>query len=149
MFYQILRSFLGPFANVLDFFATRTEWITAFFILYLGMYGIGLIQLNGIRKRTRQLMQAFCKQWLENHPRASDQELFKRFYPAWETEFRTWRYFFIPNKHDLWPVTVTVENVLTKMPLSPEYVHNVLAEIGLREPLEEPKIKPKPDIHKK
>lgn len=134
MFYQILRSFLGPFTIVLDFFATRTEWVTAFFTLYLGLYALGRLQLFGIQKRTHQLIEERCKEWLAVQPKASDKELFRRFYPIWEAELGKMRYFFILNKHDLWPVSVTPKHVLVKIPLSPEYLHQHLVEIGLIKP---------------
>lgn len=131
MFYQILRSFLGPFTIILDFFATRPEWVTVFFSLYLGLYALGRLQLFGIRKRTHQLIEERCKEWLAAQPKASAKELYRRFYPIWETELSKWRYFFILNKYDLLPVSVTPKHVLVKIPLSPEYLHQYLEEIGL------------------
>jgi hypothetical protein len=134
MFYQILRSFLGPFAWILDYFSTRTEWITAFFSLYLVTYGLGMLQLSGIRKRTHSLIEEQGNKWLLLHPEATKQDLYDYFYPLWEAELRKWRYLFIPNKNDLWPVSVTPQHVNAKLKLTPESVHQHLVEAGPIQP---------------
>jgi hypothetical protein len=126
MFLQILRSFLGPFTVILDFFATRTELLTLLFCGYLCMFAAGSFQLSNIKKRTHMLIEEHCRAWLEIHSKATDHDLFAFFYPIWEAELKRMGAVFILNKFDLWPVPVTPNNVLVKIPLSPIYLRQYL-----------------------
>ncbi len=126
MFLQILRSFLGPFTAVLDFFATRTEWLVLLFTVYLCTFAAGSWQLRAIKRRTHDLIDERCKRWLEDHPGASDENLFAYFYPLWEDELKKCGYVFILNKYDLLPVSVTPRHVLDKIVLTPAYLRQYI-----------------------
>lgn len=126
MFYQMIRSFLGPFVVILDFFSTRPEWLAVIFGAYLLMYAAGKLQLKDIKQRTHRLIEERCKKWLAERPETSDEQLFKYFYPIWENELSKLRYLFILNRHDLWPVSVTPQHILEKIPLSADYLRKYL-----------------------
>lgn len=130
---QILRDFLGPFVVILDFTSTRTGWITLFFGGYLCMYGVARLQVLSIKKNTNKLIEESYKRWLVVYSNATDEELFQRFYPLWETELKKKRYFYVLNKHDLWPVSITPQHVLVKFPLSPAYIRQHLIKSGILE----------------
>ena len=133
IFIQMLRDFLGPLVVILDFTATRTGWITLSFGFYLCMYGVAQLQLSGIKKRTHKLIEESCKRWLTSYSDVTVEELFKRFYPLWETELKKMHYLYILNKHDLWPVSITPQHVMVKIPLSPDYIRQHLIKNGIIE----------------
>jgi hypothetical protein len=74
------------------------------------------------------LIKEKYKEWQISDPKLSDKKHFERFYPLWESELKKMRYLYIMNKHDLWPVKINPKNVLVKIPLSPEYIREYLAE---------------------
>jgi hypothetical protein len=138
MVYSILHGMLGPFSAVLDFFAARTEYITAFFCLYLGMYAIGQVQLTGIKKLTKKIIDENLQNWAKSHPNASNEQLFSYFFPIWADEIQKTGYKYILNKYDFLPVAITPEHVMLKIHLTPDYLRKYLsgtkiAEIETRE----------------
>lgn len=141
MFYQILRSFLGPFAAILDFFASRTEWLTLIFGIYLAVYGFGRLQLKTVVRRTDALLERLGREWVPAHPGGSSAQFYQFFYPRWDEELKHIRVFFIQSQKDLLPAPMNVKNVLTKIPLSPEYAWNRLSQAGIltgKEPTSQP-----------
>ena len=142
MFIQILRSFLGPFVVILDFFAEKPEWLTVIFGSYLLVYGVARYQLSGIKKQTYRLIEELCRKWVEEHPDGTDEQLYDYFYPIWETELKKVRYLYIMNKYDLWPVSVTPKHVLVKIPLTPSYLRKYLLDPALVKIEEEQKALP-------
>ena len=97
------------------------------------MYGVAQLQLSSIKKKTNKLIEESYKRWLVVYSNATDEELFKRFYPLWETELKKKRYLYVLNKHDFWPVSITPQHVLVKFPLSPAYIRQHLIESGMIE----------------
>lgn len=131
MFFQILRSLLGPFVVILDFFILNPEILGLIISLYLITLGLGRLQVKRITTRTVELILEKCSAWLKETPTLTGKQLFDRFYPIWIEELKNFKFPLIMNKHDLWPVTVTPEHVLFKLPLSPEYLNQTLINAGL------------------
>lgn len=131
MFFQILRSLLGPFVIILDFLILNPEVLGLICLLYLGVLGLGKWQVRRIKVRTDQLLIEQGKAWLVDDPKLTREQIFDRFYPLWVEELKNYRLPLIMNKHDLWPVRVSPGNVLKKIPVSPEYVGEVLKSSGL------------------
>ena len=125
---RIISDFLGPFVVILQYTKTRTGLIAIFFGSYLLTYALGILQIREIKNKTHQLIKEKYKEWQTSDPKLSDKKLFERFYPLWESELKKMRYLYIMNKHDLWPVKINPKNVLVKIPLSPEYIREYLAE---------------------
>ena len=125
---RIIGDFLGPFVVILQYTKTRTGLIAIFFGSYLLTYALGILQIREIKNKTHQLIKEKYKEWQTSDPNLSDKKLFERFYPLWESELKKMRYLYIMNKHDLWPVKINPKNVLVKIPLSPEYIQEYLAE---------------------
>ena len=120
---------LGPFVIILQFTRTRTGLITVLFGSYLLIYGLGVLQIKEIKKKTHQLIEEKYKEWKISEPGLSKKKLFERFIPFWESELKKMPYLYIMNKHDLWPVRIKPDNVLIKIPLSPDYIKQHLAGI--------------------
>lgn len=131
MFFQILRSLLGPFVVILDFLILNPEVLGLICLLYLGVLGLGKWQVKRIKEQTDQLLIVQGKIWLAENPKLTLKQIFDRFYPLWLEELRNYRFPLIMSKHDLWPVSVSPGNVLKKIPVSPEYVGEVLKSSGL------------------
>ena len=125
---RIISDFLGPFVVILQYTKTRTGLIAIIFGSYLLTYALGILQIREIKKKTHQLIKEKYKEWQTSDPKLSDKKIFERFYPLWESELKKMRYLYIMNKHDLWPVKINPKNVLFKIPLSPEYIREYLAE---------------------
>jgi hypothetical protein len=131
MFFQILRSLLGPFVVILDFFILNPEILGIIISLYLITLGLGRLQIKRITSRTVELIIEKCSAWLKETPTLTGKQLFDRFYPVWVEGLKKFRFPLIMNKHDLWAVTVTPEHVLIKLPLSPEYINQTLINAGV------------------
>ncbi len=131
MFFQILRSLLGPFVVILDFLILNPEVLGIIISLYLITLGLGRLQLRRITTRTVELILEKCSAWLKETPTLTGKQLFERLYPIWVEELKNFKFPMIMNKHDLWPATVTPEHVLIKLPLSPEYLNQTLINAGV------------------
>ncbi len=129
MINRMISEMLGPFVVILQFTRTRTGLITIIFGSYLLVYGLGILQIKEIKKKTHQLIEEKYKEWKFSDPGLSKKKLFERFLPLWETELKKMPYLYIMNKHDLWPVRIKPKNVLIKIPLSPKYIKEHLARI--------------------
>lgn len=122
---------LGPFVVILDFLILNPEVLGLICLLYLGVLGLGKWQIKRIKERTDQLLIDHGKMWLAENPKLTLIQIFDRFYPFWVEELRNYRFPLIMSKHDLWPVRVSPSNVMKKIPVSPDYVGEVLKSSGL------------------
>jgi len=125
---RIISEFLGPFVVILEYTRTRTGLITILFSSYLIMYVLGTYQLKLIKRRTERLIDAKYAEWDRTQKGISPKKFMELFMPLWTDELKNTRALFILNKHDLWPVRITPENVLKKIPLSSEYIRDYIAD---------------------
>jgi hypothetical protein len=134
MFMSWIRSMLGPFNAVLDYFIEYPERLTILLLIWAVVYYAGYLQLKRIESRTKALILRESSAHLKTQPGASAQELYKAVYPLWTAEFKTWKYLYIPHRWDLWPVRPTVKNVTAKLALTTEWLAALLEnnEISLQ-----------------
>lgn len=131
MFMAWLRSMLGPFTVVLDYFSENPGRLSIILVAWASIYFLGLLQLKRIESKTIALVLQESAAHLKQRPDLSSADLYQAIYPLWRLEFTEWKYWFIPHKHDMWPVRVTLDNVLAKIPISPEWIESVLAKNGI------------------
>jgi hypothetical protein len=138
MFMSWIRSMLGPFNAVLDFFSAHPEALTAILVVWAAIYYAGYLQLKHIEAKTRRLVLEESRTRLQAQPGASARELFESVYPRWASEFKSWKYLYIPHRWELWPVRPTETNVRVKLSLSPDWVADLLAKNGITVATAEP-----------
>ena len=126
-----IRSMLGPFVVVLDFFSAHPELLTAILVLWMLIYAAGLIQLKLIERRTVRLVVDRSQRLVAANPQISLADLRAKLLPLWLEEMKNWNFLFIPHKFDFWPVPVTPKNLQVKLPLSPEWLLKVLNTNGI------------------
>lgn len=126
---RIISDFLGPFVVILEYTRTRTGLITIVFGLYLAMYVLGVYQLRTIKIKTNRLIAEKYADWIKTSPAASIERFYKYFYPFWEEMLGGIRILYVLNKHDLWPVRKTPENVLKKIKLEEGYIEERIKSI--------------------
>jgi hypothetical protein len=131
MIIAIIRSMLGPFNAVLDYFAANPSLLLYILTAWASVYLAGAIQLRNIETKTSAMLVRFSKSLGHQSEGLSASEIYQKFYPLWLEELKTWKYWFIPHKHDLWPVRITPERVVGKLLLSPEWVGKTLKKNGL------------------
>jgi len=125
---RMISDFLGPFVVILQYTKTRPGLITVFFAAYLLTYGLGIYQLRGIKKKTYELISEKYKEWKNLEPNLSDKVFLARLMPLWEAKLKEMRYLYIMNKFDLWPVRITLKNVMVKFPLDVETIRDYLTQ---------------------
>jgi hypothetical protein len=125
---RIISDFLGPFVVILQYTKTRPWLITVVFAAYLLTYGLGIYQLRGIRKKTYELISEKYNEWKGLEPNLSDKVFIERFMPLWEAKLKEMRYLYIMNKFDLWPVRITLKNVMVKFPLDIDTIREYLTQ---------------------
>lgn len=123
---RIISDFLGPFVVILQYTKTRPGLITVFFAAYLLTYGLGIYQLRGIKKKTYDLISEKYNEWKKLEPNLSDKVFLERLMPLWEAKLKEMRYLYIMNKYDLWPVRITLKNVMVKFPLDVDTIREYL-----------------------
>ena len=126
-----IRSMLGPFVVIMDFFSAHPEILTAILTLWMALYVAGRIQLKLIEQRTVRLVVDRSRRLVAANPQISLADLRAYIVPVWLEEVVKWNILFIPHKFDFWPVPVTPKNVQVKLPLSPEWLTNVLKTNGI------------------
>jgi hypothetical protein len=126
-----IRSMLGPFVVIMDFFSAHPEILTAILTLWMALYVAGRIQLKLIEQRTVRLVVDRSRRLVAANPQISLADLRAYIVPVWLEEIVKWNILFIPHKFDFWPVPVTPKNVQVKLPLSPEWLTNVLKTNGI------------------
>ena len=131
MFMAWIRSMLGPFTAVLDYFYIYPERLSLILLAWGLVYFTGLLQLKRIEAKTAALVLHHSRPLLQADPQLSAADLYQRLYPLWSAELKNWKYVFIPHKHDLWPVRVTLEHVLEKIPFSSDWISKILARDGI------------------
>jgi hypothetical protein len=125
MVLAIVRASLGPLAFILDFIIEKPLIVAAIMAVYLGIYMAGYFQLRNIKNKTTLMVIEMSQQELKKKPNITSGGLYKRIYPAWEKEIKSWGWF-IPHRLDLWPVLVTPENLQQKMSFTPQWIANLL-----------------------
>lgn len=125
MIMHAIRFMLGPFTVVLDFLTTHPLLTSAILGTWGIIYYAGRVQLKIIEAKTIRLLVFHSRELLKDQV-ISASDLYSKIYPVWVEELKSWGYLFIPHKHDLWPVPVTVENVLIKIPVSPQWISAIL-----------------------
>ena len=125
---RIISDFLGPFVVILQYTKTRPGLITVFFAAYLLTYGLGIYQLRGIKRKTYELISEKYREWKNLEPNLSDKVLLERLIPLWEAKLKEMRYLYIMNKYDLWPVRITLKNVMVKFPLDADMIREYLTQ---------------------
>jgi hypothetical protein len=143
MILEIIRSMLGPFNAVLDFFSAHPGYLMYLLTAWAGLYLAGTVQLRRIEARTIALLIRYSQSPGAQADRVSAVELYRQFYPVWRQELEQWNYWFIPHQNDLWPVRVSPERVAAKIPLSPDWLEKTLNKHGmvLSDPGSEPERK--------
>ena len=126
-----IRSNLGPLSAVLDYFSQNPERLTILLAIWAAVYYLGYLQLKRIEAKTKALVLLECSNRLKTHPGASAQELYEAVYPLWAAEFKTWKYWYIPHRLDLWPVRPTEKNVNAKLALTTEWLASLLEKNGI------------------
>ena len=126
-----IRSMLGPFVVIMDFFSAHPEILTAILTLWMALYVAGRIQLKLIEQRTVRLVVDRSRRLVAANPQISLADLRAYIVPVWLEEIVKWNILFIPHTFDFWPVPVTPKNVQVKLPLSPEWLTNVLKTNGI------------------
>jgi hypothetical protein len=132
MIMESIRSALGPLVVVLDFFAENPNLFLGLMIMWMGVYLAGKIQLVQIESRSVDLLVRYARARAGKDLPASAEQLQREFLPVWREEQANWRRWFIPHRYDFWPVPATPENLITRIPLSPEWVHRKLAVNGIQ-----------------
>ncbi len=128
----MIRSMLGPAGGaVLDWLRSHPTVTNGILALFLIVYAMGRLQLRRIEQRTIQLVLEMSKEWLARKPNITASGLYKRIYPRWSEAVRHWG-LFIPHRLELWPVPVRPETVQSKLPLSPQWIAEVLAKHGIQ-----------------
>ena len=122
---------LGPFNAVLDYFGEHPEQLTILLVIWAVVYFTGYLQLKRIEAKTKKLVLLESSACLQTHPGASTQELYEVVYPLWAAEFKTWKYWYIPHRWDLWPVRPTEKNVNAKLALTVEWLGTFLEKNGV------------------
>jgi hypothetical protein len=122
---------LGPFTVVLDFLTAHPLLTSAILATWGIIYYAGRVQLKIIEAKTIKLIVSHCRILLVKDSGISATDLYSKIFPIWVQELKTWQYLFIPNKYDLWPVPVTVENVLVKIPISPRWISAILDKMQI------------------
>ena len=134
-----VRTMLGPLlSTILDWFAAHPGIITAVIVVWMVFYLAGRIQLWRIRLRSVALVVEQSQRELAFDPSMSLAALQEKLLARWQAEFSGWRYWFVPNKYDFWPVKATPKNVLVKMPFTPEWLHAVLTKANITHPAPPP-----------
>lgn len=131
MFISWIRSMLGPFNAVLDYFTEHPERLTILLAIWAVVYYLGYVQLKLIEAKTKKLVLRESSARLKTHPGASAKELYEAIYPQWAAEFKTWKYWYIPHRWDLWPVRPTEKNVNAKLVLTAEWLATLLEKNGI------------------
>jgi hypothetical protein len=126
-----IRTMLGPLSLILDFFKAHPELLTAILLAWLLVNAAGRIQLKIIEDRTILLVTTQSRRLIALYPAISLVDLREKLLPLWNEEVKNWRFLFIPHKFDIWPVSVTPENILLKLPLSSEWLAGVLIKDGI------------------
>ena len=134
MLIAFIRSMLGPFNAVLDYFAEHPSALLYILTAWAGLYLAGAVQLRRIETKTVTFLLGYSQSIGAQTAGLSASEIYKKFYPLWLEELDRWNYWFIPHKHDLWPVRITPDRVAAKIPLSPEWVVKTLKKHGLALP---------------
>jgi hypothetical protein len=131
MFMTWLRSMLGPFTIVLDYFSAHPGTLTLILGTWASVYFAGLMQLKYIESKTTSLVLENSRHMLTKDPNLTPTDLYKQIYPIWVAEMKNWRVLFIPHENDLWPVSVTKEHILTKLHFSPDWISKTLEKDGI------------------
>ncbi len=126
-----IRSMLGPFGVIMDFFAAHPEILTAILAVWMLLYVAGRIQLKLIEQRTAQLVIERTRRLIAADPAISFAALREKILPEWQEACQGWNYKFVPHKFEFWPVPATPKNVLVKLPLGPEWFATVLKTNGI------------------
>jgi hypothetical protein len=130
MFLSWIRSMLGPFTVVLDYFAANPDRLSILLALWALVYFTGLVQLKRIESKTVSLVLQLSRPLIEANPNFTSEDLYQHIYPIWIEELKNWKYLYIPHKHDLWPVSVSLEHIQAKILFSPEWISKTLAKNG-------------------
>jgi len=131
MFMGWIRSMLGPFNAVLDYFSKYPEQLTFLLAIWAVVYYAGYLQLKRIEAKTKALVLRESSARLRKQPGTSAQEMYEAVYPLWAAEFKSWKYWYIPHRWDLWPVKPTEENVSDKLPFTTEWLAALLEKNGV------------------
>jgi hypothetical protein len=127
-----IRSMLGPFGVIMDFFAAHPEILTGILALWMLLYAAGRIQLVLIQRRTERLVINRARRLVAENPLLTLAELREAFLPTWQEEVKKWNFLFVPHKFDFWPVPASPKNVLVKFPISPEWLAKALDTNGIK-----------------
>jgi hypothetical protein len=139
-----IRSSLGPFVVIMDFFAAHPEILTGILTFWMVFYAAGHYQMKAIERRTIRFVLERSRILVAANPQITLADLRARIIPPWLEEMKEWHFWFIPHKFDFYPVRVTPTTVQAKLPLSPEWLATVLMTNGIAlvgEPVQTP-IKP-------
>lgn len=130
MFEALVRAALGPLEGVLDFILNNPILTSGIFAVWLGIFIAGKLQLQNIKRKTVEMVLEMSPGFISAKPHITSRGIYKRIYPRWEADLRRWGWSipFIPHRMDLWPVSITPENVRRKFPFSPEWIAKLLTQ---------------------
>ena len=121
----IVRSALGPLAIILDFIIENPLIASIILFVYLAIYMAGYFQLKNIEDKTTLMVIEISKQEIKRKPNITSSGLYKRIYPTWEKELKSWG-FFVPHRLELWPVLVNPDVIKQKLSFNPQWISDVL-----------------------
>jgi hypothetical protein len=127
MILAFVRSALGPLAFILDLIIENPVISSLIMAVYLGIYLAGYFQLRNIKNKTALMVIEMSQQELKKKPNITSSGLYKRIYPIWEKQIKSWGWF-IPHRLDLWPVLVTPDHLKQKMSFTPQWIADLLKE---------------------
>ncbi|MCE1254645.1 MAG: hypothetical protein LWX83_13980 [Anaerolineae bacterium] len=121
----IVRSMLGPLAIILDYIIQNPVIASIILFVYLSIYMAGYFQLRNIENKTTLLVLEFSKEEVKRKPNITSGGLYKKIYPTWEKELKTWG-IFVPHRLELWPVPVSADVIKQKLSFNPQWIADLL-----------------------
>jgi hypothetical protein len=128
MILELLRTFMGPAGRAIADFIAANPWLfNTIFLVWLGVWGLGYLQLRRIKHRTLEFTLTKGQEIVAQTPCISADSLYRLIYPQWETAVVRWGWF-IPHRLGIWPERIVPERLGEQLHFSPEWITVLLRD---------------------
>lgn len=131
MFDSLFYALIGNWGRAVIGWALENPfWVFLGFALWLAVFGMGKLQLEGIRKKTEDWVLQTSRQIVADTPDISIDDLYERLYPRWVDHIRG-SAVFILHRWEIWPLPATPRFVKDRLDFTPGWLGSYLQANGL------------------
>ncbi|TET85622.1 MAG: hypothetical protein E3J37_01545 [Anaerolineales bacterium] len=131
MFDSLFYALIGNWGRaVIGWALENPSWVFLGFALWLAVFGMGKLQLKGIREKTEAWVLQTSRQIVADTPDISIDDLYERLYPRWVDHIRG-SAVFILHRWEIWPLPATPRFVKDRLDFTPGWLENYLQANGL------------------